>query len=100
MLITSRPFSVGSIFTSRSRLRSNVLAVAISRSRSSRVTSPIEIKCRRGGGGDGRVAGALLDQAAEPLRERNAAGLDPDECDARQVRVALDDLVRDAGQRP
>src|SRR5919199_4815141 len=54
MLITSRPLSVGSFFTSRSRLRSNVRAVAISRSRSSRVTSVIEMKCRRGGGSGGR----------------------------------------------
>src|SRR3954468_17188258 len=54
MLITSRPLSVGSFFTSRSRLRSNVRAVASSRSRSSRVTSLIEMKCRRGGGAGGR----------------------------------------------
>src|SRR5919198_5017572 len=54
MLITSRPFSVGSFLTSRSRLRSNVRAVASSRSRSSRVTSVIEMKCRRGGGAGGR----------------------------------------------
>src|SRR5919197_4523463 len=54
MVITSRPLSVGSFFTSRSRLRSNVRAVAISRSRSSRVTSLIEMKCRRGGGSGGR----------------------------------------------
>src|SRR5947208_10711885 len=52
--MTSRPFSVGSFFTSRSRLRSNVRAVAINRSRSSRVTSLIEMKCRRGGGSGGR----------------------------------------------
>src|ERR687885_3042901 len=54
MLITSRPLSVGSFFTSRSRLRSNVRAVASSRSRSSRVTSVIEMKWRRGGGSGGR----------------------------------------------
>src|ERR671936_2599416 len=54
MLITSRPLSVGSFFTSRSRLRSKVRAVASSRSRSSRVTSLIEMKCRRGGGAGGR----------------------------------------------
>src|SRR5919206_3529054 len=54
MLITSRPFSVGSFLTSRSRLRSNVRAVASRRSRSSRVTSLIEMKCRRGGGAGGR----------------------------------------------
>src|SRR5919204_2075162 len=54
MLITSRPLSVGSFFTSRWRLRSNVRAVPSSRSRSSRVTSAIEMKCRRGGGAGGR----------------------------------------------
>src|SRR5919202_6058154 len=54
MLITSRPLSVGSFLTSRSRLRSNVRAVAIRRSRSSRVTSVIEMKCRLGGGAGGR----------------------------------------------
>src|ERR671934_1330069 len=54
MLITSRPLSVGSFFTSRSRLRSNVRAVASSRSRSSRVTSAIEMKCRRRGCAGGR----------------------------------------------
>src|SRR6476661_5297393 len=54
MLITSRPLSVGSFLTSRSRLRSNVRAVASSRSTSSRVTSLIEMKCRLGGGAGGR----------------------------------------------
>src|ERR671927_539391 len=54
MLITSRPFSVGSFLTSRSRLRSNVRAVASSRSTSSRLTSLIEMKCRFGGGAGGR----------------------------------------------
>src|SRR3989440_12230140 len=52
--MTSRPLSVGSFFTSRSRLRSNVRAVARSRSTSSRVTSLIEMKCRLGGGAGGR----------------------------------------------
>src|SRR5918999_4848018 len=52
--MTSRPFSVGSFLTSRSRLRSNVRAVASSRSMSSRVTSLIEMKCRRGGRAGGR----------------------------------------------
>src|SRR5437016_9367992 len=54
MLITSRPLSVGSFLTSRSMLRSNVRAVASSRSTSSRVTSLIEMKCRFGGGAGGR----------------------------------------------
>src|SRR4051794_17145802 len=52
--MTSRPLSVGSFFTSRSRLRSNVRAVASRRSTSSRVTSLIEMKCRFGGGAGGR----------------------------------------------
>src|SRR4051812_46519265 len=54
MLITRRPLSVGSFLTSRSRLRSNVRAVASNRSTSSRVTSLIEMKCRLGGGAGGR----------------------------------------------
>src|ERR671924_233773 len=57
--MTSRPFSVGSFFTSRSRLRSNVLAVASSRSTSSRVTSLIEMKCRFGGGAGGRSSSRM-----------------------------------------
>src|SRR4051794_31030505 len=238
--MTSRPFSVGSFFTSRSRLRSNVRAVASSRSTSSLVTSLIEMKCRFGGGAGGRrssrmtrmsaivrsllwrwyeqnlvdlvhldelhldalvargrevladvvganrqlavaavdedgeldalgapvveqgldrsadrpsgvehvvdendrlalerkvegrrphdglrvprriaaahlhvvsvegdvdgaqgrrVTGALFDEASEALRERNTARLDADERDARQIRIRLDDLVRDAGKR-
>src|ERR671935_1433290 len=52
--MTSRPFSVGSFFTSRSSDRSNVRAVASRRSRSSRVTSLIEMKCRLGGRSGGR----------------------------------------------
>src|SRR2546421_6088908 len=52
--MTSRPLSVGSFFTSRSRLRSKVRAVASNRSTSSRVTSLIEMKCRLGGGAGGR----------------------------------------------
>ena len=47
-----------------------------------------------------RVAGALLDQPSEALRERHAARLDPDEGDFVQARVRLDDLVRDARERP
>src|SRR5919202_6004128 len=49
MLTTSLPRSVGSFFTSRSSERSKLRAVASSRSTSSRVTSPIEIRCRFGG---------------------------------------------------
>src|SRR5207248_8008788 len=52
--MTSRPLSVGSFLTSRSRLRSNARAVASNRSTSSRVTSLIEMKCRLGGGAGGR----------------------------------------------
>src|SRR5947199_352013 len=109
-------------------LRANVRAVASSRSRSSRVTSLMEMKCRCGGGADdrlrvarraaaadldvvaiegdvdgaerGRLAGPLLDQAPEPLRERDTAGLDPDERHAAEVGVRLDDLVGDPGERP
>src|SRR5690242_4556155 len=41
----------------------------------------------------------LLDPLPQPLRERHAAGVDADERDPPQVGVALDDLVRDPGQR-
>src|SRR6266516_1047899 len=54
MLITSRPVSVGSFFTSRSRERSNVRAVASRRSTSSRDRSLIAIRCRFGGSAGGR----------------------------------------------
>src|SRR4051812_21707607 len=43
-----------------------------------------------------RFVGALLDQAREPLRERDAARLDADECHLAEIGVRLDDLVRDA----
>src|SRR5947208_11579379 len=52
--MTSRPLSVGSFLTARSRLRSNVRAVASNRSRSSRPSSDLEMKCRRAGGSGGR----------------------------------------------
>jgi hypothetical protein len=42
----------------------------------------------------------LLDEAAEPVRERNAARVDADEGGAVEIRVPLDDLVGDAGDRP
>jgi hypothetical protein len=45
------------------------------------------------------ATGELRDQPAEPLRERDAARVDPDERDGLEIRVALDDLVRDAGDR-
>src|SRR5438105_13521518 len=64
MLITRRPLSVGSFLTSRSRLRSKVRAVASSRSMSSRVTSLIELKCRRGGEAGGRRSSRLARPAA------------------------------------
>jgi hypothetical protein len=41
----------------------------------------------------------LGDPAAEPLRERDAAGVDADEGDPVELRIALDDLVRDPRQR-
>jgi hypothetical protein len=43
---------------------------------------------------------ALLDQAREPLRDRNAACLDAHERDLTEVGVRLDDLVGDARKRP
>ena len=46
------------------------------------------------------VARALLDQPAEPLRERHAARVDADERDRAEVLVPLDDLVGDARERP
>src|SRR5436190_20385137 len=48
----------------------------------------------------GRFAGALLDETAQPLRERHAARLDADECDLGEVGVGLDELVRDPCERP
>jgi hypothetical protein len=48
----------------------------------------------------GRDACALLDQACEPPRERYTAGLDPDERDVLELRVALDDLVGDSRKGP
>jgi hypothetical protein len=48
---------------------------------------------------EGDVGAAdLRDPPPESLGERDAARVDPDECDSRQVRVAFDDLVRDPGQ--
>ena len=44
-------------------------------------------------------AGELADPPAQALRERHAARVDADERDPRQVGVALDDLVRDPGER-
>ena len=48
----------------------------------------------------GLDSGALLDQAREPPRERYASGLDPDERDLVELRVALDDLVGDSRKGP
>ena len=39
-------------------------------------------------------AGALLDEPPEPVRERDATGVDADERDALELGVALDQLVR------
>ena len=44
-------------------------------------------------------SGALLDQAAQTLGERHAARVDSDEGDLVDRCVALDDLVRDTGER-
>src|SRR5205809_4785737 len=62
--MTSRPLSVGSFFTSRSRLRSNMRAVARILSTSSRVTSLIEMKCRFGGGAGGRRSSRMTRMSA------------------------------------
>jgi hypothetical protein len=45
-------------------------------------------------------AAEVFDQAPEPLRERDAAGLDADEGDGREVAVPLDNLMGDAADRP
>ena len=44
----------------------------------------------------GLDSGALLDQTREPPGERDAAGLDPDQGELAELRVALDDLVGDS----
>ena len=41
----------------------------------------------------------LLDEGGEPLGERDAARVDPDERQCAEVVVPLDDLVRDARER-
>src|SRR5919201_5034774 len=89
--MTSRPLSVGSFFTSRSRLRSKVRAVARRRSTSSRVTSLIEMKCRFGGGAGGRRSSriTLMSAVMAPLLWRW------DEQDAVDL-VHLDELHLDA----
>src|SRR5439155_13619760 len=46
------------------------------------------------------LARALLDEPAQALCERHAARVDADERDRLEVVVPLDDLVRDAGERP
>src|SRR5215204_1480886 len=43
-------------------------------------------------------SGEILDQAAEPMRQRDAARLDADERHSVERRVALDDLVGDAAE--
>jgi hypothetical protein len=48
----------------------------------------------------GRFAGALLDEPAQALCERDTPGLDADERDPREVGVGLDDLVCDPRERP
>src|SRR6266511_3774745 len=205
MFTIVRPRSVGSFFISRSSERAKLRAVPSRRSTSSLVRSPIEIRCRRGGGPGGRRssrmtrmsaigrllflagdeqdsvdlvnldelhldalvargrkvladvvgpdrqlavaavceageldsggaavveervdrrsdgasrvedvvpvegnverperkldAGALGDQPAEPLRDRDTARVDPDERGSLDLGIALDDLVRDANER-
>src|SRR5438552_15535442 len=46
------------------------------------------------------LARPLLDESAEALGERDAARVDADQRDRVEVVVALDDLVRDTGERP
>ena len=46
------------------------------------------------------VPAALGDQAAQALRERDAAPVDADEGDVVELVVPLDDLVCDPGERP
>src|ERR671935_2566762 len=89
--MTSRPFSVGSFFTSRSSDRSNVRAVASRRSRSSRVTSLIEMKCRLGGRSGGRRSSRMtwISPNVAPFFRRG------DEQDAVDL-VDLDELHLDA----
>ena len=48
----------------------------------------------------GLDSGALGDEAREPPRERYAAGLDPDERELVELRIALDDLVGDSRKGP
>src|SRR3989442_12256519 len=88
--MTRRPLSVGSFLTSRSMLRSNVRAVASSRSRWSRVTSLIEMKWRFGGGAGGRRSSrmTLISPIVGLLRFR-------DQEDAVDL-VDLDELHLDA----
>ena len=43
---------------------------------------------------------SLLDEAAEPRGERNAARVDADEGHGVEALVSLDQLVRDAGKSP
>jgi hypothetical protein len=44
-------------------------------------------------------ASELRDSASQPLGERHAPGVDPDQRNPRELGIALDDLVRDARQR-
>jgi hypothetical protein len=46
------------------------------------------------------LAGALFDELADAVGDRHPAGVDADERDGLEVVVPLDDLVRDAGERP
>src|SRR5437660_261606 len=48
----------------------------------------------------GGVAGPLLDKPPQSLCERDTPRLDADQRDACEVRIGLDDLVRDPRERP
>src|SRR6187551_3955937 len=101
--MTSRPRRVGSFFISRSSERSSVRAVPSRRSTSSRVRSPIEIRCRRGGGAGGRRSSRITCRSpmCTLLRSRNEQNLvdlvDLDELDLDPLlagrRQVLADVV-------
>jgi hypothetical protein len=46
------------------------------------------------------LARELADQASQALRQRNAPGVDADQSDPPEVRIALDDFVRVTSERP
>src|SRR6186713_1566717 len=99
--MTSRPRRVGSFFISRSSDRSSVRAVPSRRSTSSRVRSPIEIRCRLGGEAGGRRSSRITCRSPIgllPWNEQNLIDLvDFDELDLDALlaggRQVLADVV-------